>query len=146
MKTNLIRIFAAAAIGVIAICASATPASAQAFKGAFTLPNDVRWQGAMLPAGDYTFSLKSGVPAQIIVTRPDRTIAFVLTAVTDRRVTDQHSCLTIERRGSTRFVRELYLADVGLHLRYDAPKIPKNEQELAQGPATTEQVLVASNK
>jgi hypothetical protein len=144
---SLIRMFAAAAIAAIAIAASATPASAQnAFQGSFTLPSDVRWQGAMLPAGDYTFTMQSaGIPAKIIVRGPNHSVAFVLTAATSKRVTGQGSCLLIERRGGSGFVRELYLADSGLHLRYAVPKIPKNEQQLAQGPVTTEQVLVATN-
>ena len=36
---------------------------------------------------------------------------------------------------------ELYLAPIGLRLKYSVPKRQK-DQELAQGPATTEQVLV----
>jgi hypothetical protein len=144
---NLIRIFAAAAIAAIAICASATPAAAQnAFQGSFTLRSDVRWQGAMLPAGNYTFTMKSAnIPAQIIVKGSNGNAAFVVTAATSKRVTNQGSCLLIERRGGSGFVRELYLADLGLHLRYGVPKIPKDEQQLAQGP-DTEPVLVAVNR
>jgi hypothetical protein len=60
MKTKFTRIIAIATFGLIAICASASSASAQnAFQGKFTLPNDVRWANATLPAGDYTFSLSS---------------------------------------------------------------------------------------
>ena len=60
MKTKFTRIIAIATFGLIAICASASSASAQnAFQGKFTLPNDVRWANATLPAGDYSFSLSS---------------------------------------------------------------------------------------
>jgi hypothetical protein len=67
MKTNFTRIISIVALGLIAICASASSASAQsAFQGKFTLPNDVRWANASLPAGDCTFSLSSAsVPAQV---------------------------------------------------------------------------------
>jgi hypothetical protein len=144
---SLVRIFAAAAIAAIAICASATPAAAQnAFQGSFTLPSDVRWQGAMLPAGDYTFTMKSAaVPAQIIVKGSNGNAAFVVTVATNTRVTGQGSCLVIEDRGGNGFVSELYLADIGLHLRYGVPKIPKSERQLAEGPGYTEPVLVAVN-
>src|ERR1700740_1733354 len=54
MKSNRIRIFAYAVLGLFAICASARPAAAQAFKGSFTLPAEVRWQSAALPARDST--------------------------------------------------------------------------------------------
>lgn len=144
---NLIRMFAAAAIAAIAICASATPAAAQnAFQGSFTLPNDVRWQSAMLPAGDYTFAMKSAtIPNQIVVNGPGGNGSFIVTVATSKRVTGQASCLIIEHRSGSSFVRELYLADLGLHLRYSVPKVPKSERQLAQGPVTTEQVLVATN-
>jgi hypothetical protein len=146
MKTNLIRVFAALAIGLIVACVSAIPAAAQdAVKGSFTLPNDVRWQNASLPAGDYTFSLKStATPAQIVL-HGDNGPAMVMTSVISDRRDGRQSFLIVEHRGGSRFVRELYLAEVGLHLRYNVPSIPKHERELAQGPVTTEQVLVAMN-
>ncbi len=147
MKSHLTRMLAIAAIGLFTVCASATPASAQsAFKGTFTLPSEVRWQGATLPAGDYTFSLKSAaLPAQLLLQGPNG-FAFIFTSVTDDRAAGQQSFLTVERRGATRFISEMYLAGMSLHLRYNAPKIPKDEQQLAQGPASTEQVLIAANK
>jgi hypothetical protein len=147
MKSNFSRTLTIVAIGLIALCASAIPASAQnAFQGNFTLPNDVRWGNAKLPAGDYTFSMQSAaVPAQIIVQGPNGG-AFILTSATDVRDSGESSNLTIVRRGATRFVREMYLADLGLHLRYSAPSLPKNERQLVQGPASTEQVLIAMAK
>jgi hypothetical protein len=38
------------------------------------------------------------------------------------------------------------LAELGLELRYQVPSIPKNERQLAQGPASTEHVLIAMAK
>jgi hypothetical protein len=147
MRSHLTRMLAIAAIGLFAVCVSATPASAQnAFKGAFTLPSEVRWQGTNLPAGDYTFTLKStAVPAQLLLKGPNGS-AFILTTTTDDRGAGDRSFLTVERQGVTRFVREVYLAGLNLHLCYQAPRIPKDEQQLAQGPATTEQVLISSTK
>jgi hypothetical protein len=147
MKANFSRILAIATLGLIAVCSSASAASAQSvFKGTFTLPEDVRWGNASLPAGDYSFSLKStSLPAQISVQGPNGA-AFIMTPSTDQRDQGDSSYLTIERRGGTRFVRTMYLADLGLELRYAAPSIPKNERQLAQGPASTEQVLIAMAK
>jgi len=147
MKANFSRILAITAIALMALCASATPASAQnAFKGSFTLPEDVRWANASLPAGDYSFVLPSNsVPAQIVLQGPNGG-AFIMTSATDKRQDGDVSKMTIERRGATRFVRDIYLADLGLHLRYRVPSLPKEERELAQGPASTEQVLIAMAK
>jgi hypothetical protein len=148
MKTHRNRLLAIAVIGLVAIgtCVSRTAAQGSSERGSFTLPYEVRWQGVLLPAGDYTFSLKSAAsPAMVTVQGPNGG-AFILATALDEKKTDQHSSLTIEGRGSTRFVREMYLADLGLHIRYSIPKIPKNEKELAQGPATTEHVLVSIGK
>ena len=147
MKSTFNRILTIVAIALIAACVSATPAAAQGvFHGNFTLPNDVRWGDAMLPAGDYTFSLQSsGLPAQIILRGPNGG-AFIVTSATNRRDSGDSSNLTVERRGGTRFVSEMYLADLQLHLRYQAPALPKNERLLAQGPVSTEQVLIAMAK
>jgi hypothetical protein len=148
MKSQLSRILAIAAIGVFSVCASAAPASAQvAFKGAFTLPNDVRWQGKNLPAGDYTFTLKSvALPAQLTVTGANGDSMFIVTAATNGRMPGEKSYLTVEHHGAASFIRDLYLAGLELDLRYSVPKTSKDEQRIAQGPVTTERILIASNE
>ena len=142
MKLFRNRILPIAALGLFAICANASQAAAQSVQGSFTLPNEVRWQSARLPAGDYAFSMNStAMPNRMIVTGPNGP-AFVLTVASSKSDAGQQSFLIIERRGVGRFVRELYLAEIGLHLRYSVPNVPK-EEVLAQGPTSTEQVLVA---
>jgi hypothetical protein len=144
MKTNFTRIVAIATLGLIAICATASSASAQnAFQGKFTLPNDVRWANASLPAGDYTFSLSSATMSGHVFLQGPNGGAFILTSVTDKRDEGDSSKLTIERRGGISFVRSMYLADLGVELTYPAPKTPKKDVELAQGPVSIEQVLIA---
>ena len=147
MKSNFSRLVAIATLGLIAICASASAASAQSvFKGKFTLPEDVQWGNASLPAGDYTFSLKSeSLPAEIILQGPNGG-SFIMTGSTDKRDGGDSSNLTIERRGRAHFVHTMYLADLGLELRYRVPSEPKNEHQLAQGPASIEHVLIAAGK
>ena len=144
MKTKFTRILAIVTFGLIAICASASSASAQgAFQGKFTLPNDVRWANASLPAGDYTFSLNSPtMPGWVLLQGPNGGV-FILTSVIDERNEGDSSKLTIERRGGISFVRSMYLADLGVELTYRVPKTPKQDVVLAQGPVSTEQVLIA---
>jgi hypothetical protein len=137
------RTFALTVLGLIAACAIATPAAAQnAARGSFTLAEAVRWNAATLPAGNYTFSMKSaGMPNIIRVAGPAGAV-FIQVAGTSRLHSEHSSELIIERRGRSRFVRELYLADLNLHLRYAAPSIPK-EEPLARGPVVTEHVRVS---
>jgi hypothetical protein len=145
MKTNLIRMFTAVVVGLIAVCGSVTPVAAQsAFRGKFTLPQEVNWQGAKLPAGEYTFSLNStSLPSQIIVRGPHGS-AIILTSATNKgEVSQEASNLTIERRMGVSYIRDMYLAPLGVEFHYAVPQGSKNERELAQGPTSTEQVLVA---
>jgi hypothetical protein len=144
MKTKFTRIIAIATFGLIAICASASSASAQdAFQGQFNLPHDVRWANASLPAGNYTFSLDSTTMPGRVFLRGPHGGAFILTSVIDNRNEGDSSKLTIEHRGGTSFVRSMYLAELGVELTYSAPKTPKQDVELAKGPVSTEQVLIA---
>jgi hypothetical protein len=130
-------------LSIIAACALATPAAAQnAAQGSFTLPEAVRWNSATLPAGNYTFTMKSTSMPNLIRIDGPAGGAFIQVAGTSRRHSKRSSELIIERRGRTRFVRELYLADLDLHLHYAAPSVPK-EELLAMGPAVTEHVRVS---
>jgi len=143
----LTRILAIAAIGFASICASVNPASAQnAFQGRFTLAHEIRWQSAVLPAGDYTFAMEStAMPCTMIVRGPNGA-TFELSSSTDKRTVEGPSVLILERRNGDFYVRELYMADRGLHVFYNVPKGPKSEKLLAQGPTSTERVLIASAK
>jgi hypothetical protein len=146
MKTTRIRILAVVAVGLLAVGTSVSPAAAQgisAFEGKFTLQSEVRWQDRVLPAGDYSFSINSVTsPAQIVLRGPDGAQILLSTSRSDGH-TGQQSSLTIERRGDSSYVRELYLAPLGVHFRYRAPEIPA-EKLLAQGPATIERVLIST--
>jgi hypothetical protein len=136
------RMLVIASFALAAIFASATPAAAQqAFKGSFTLTHEVRWQNATLPAGDYTFEMKSVNGPSLITLKGPNGSRFIPALVANDKVIEQ-SMLVIETHGSISAVRELRLSSIGRSLRYAAPKAPK-DVELAQGPGTREQVLVA---
>lgn len=137
-----LRMLVVAAFVLAAICASAVPASAQGiYKGSFTLTHEVRWQNAKLPAGDYTFEIKSmSLPATLSLRGPNGSM-FITSGVVDQKPSEQ-SMLIVENRGSSSAIRELRLAGLGKSLRYATPKAPK-DVELAQ--VTREQIVVALN-
>ena len=144
MKSLRNRMLVIASFALAAVSASAIPAAAQdVCRGSFTLPREVRWQNATLPAGDYTFSLSSTTISGRVFLQGPNGGAFILTSVTDKRNEGDSSKLTIEHRGGISFVRSMYLADLGVELTYPAPKTPKKDVELAKGPVSTEQVLIA---
>src|SRR4029077_11297875 len=138
------RMLVIAAFALAAVFASATPAAAQgAFKGSFTLSHEVRWQNATLPAGEYTFEMKSVNAPSLITLNGPSGHQFITALVANEKDSEQ-SMLVIETRGNTSAVSELCLAPIGRSLRYAVPKAPK-DVELAQVPLTREQVLVAMN-
>lgn len=136
------RVLVIAAVALAAICVSAVPAAAQAYRGSFTLTTDVTWQGLRFPAGEYTFQMDSVASPNRILLKGPKGYGFVSSIVADPDKASKESCLIIEHRGGTSIIREMYLAQLGMRLRYSVPKAPKNV-ELAQGPVTVERVLVA---
>jgi hypothetical protein len=144
MKNHFNRLFAVAVIGILSTCVSAIPAAAQnQIKGSFTLSHEIRWQNANLPAGDYTFTMSSRTKmSPMVVTGPNGSVFQMASVISDSKAGGR-SALILERQGGTYVVREMDLAEVGLQIRYHVPQLPGNEKELAQGPAATEQVLIA---
>jgi hypothetical protein len=147
MRSLQNRILAMIGFALFAVSAFAGSTPAQnRVSGSFTLSHEVRWQNANLPAGDYTFSLAStSRMSPMIVTGPNGSI-FELASVISERHANKQSVLVLERFAGTSFVREMYLDGIGVQLDYNVPKIPKNEKLLAQGPVTTEQILISTGK
>ena len=142
MKINMNRVFTIAAVGLFSVVASALPTSArEAAKGHFTLPYEVRWQGATLPAGDYTFSFASLAPqTPMVLSGPNGTV-FELGYINTSEPSSRTSVLILERHKGVYVVREADLASLGMDIRYDVPKHLREDKELAQGPA--DRILVA---
>jgi len=144
MKSLRNHMLVIAAFALAVVCASAVPASAQsACKGSFKLSHEVRWQNATLPPGDYTFEMKSVATPSLITVKGPNGSQFITATVADEKDIEQ-SMLIVENRGGRSTVSELRLSAIGRSFRYAVPKAPK-EAEVAQGPATSEQILVAVN-
>jgi hypothetical protein len=144
MKSLRYRMLVIAAFALAAVCVSAIPASAQSVcKGSFTLSHEVRWQNATLPAGNYTFVMQSlASPSRITLKGPNG-YQYITALVADKTDSDQ-SMLIVENRGRNSTIAELRLSSIGRSLRYAVPKA-REQAEVAQGPVTREQILVAVN-
>jgi hypothetical protein len=143
MNSLRYRIIALTVLGLAYVGSTAIPSAAQGAvcKGSFTLPVAAEWQNTRLPAGDYTFSMNSvGFPMQIRVEGENGAV-YVGSVGTSQQNSGEKSFLILEQRGDSKFVRELYLAQLGLHVRYYVPSQPKDEL-LAKGPAKTERLSV----
>ena len=110
------------------------------FEGQFRLSEPVSWQGKILPAGEYTFSVSStNFPARLVLHGPKTTVV-ILASGRSGAFPIQKSALMIELRGKARFVRELSLNNPPVAFRYQVPALPKNES-VQQAP-TTELVAI----
>ena len=139
------RVLIIAAVALAVVCASAVPASAQLIcKGSFTLSQEVHWQTATLPPGDYTFEMQSLASPYRIVLRGPNGSSLINAVVANEEADNDQSMLVVEHRGGRSTIAELRLSPIGRTLRYGVPKAPK-ETEVAQGPVTREHILVAVN-
>lgn len=110
-------------------------------QGDFTLPFETRWGKAVLPAGDYSFSVHQVSDSTALVTvRGKKANAVVMTAAVDACQECGTSALIVLRQGGQRTVQALRLRSLRMTLYY-APPGRVNEL-LAQTPKTLERVPV----
>jgi hypothetical protein len=120
-------------LATVAMGASAIPAHAQTTTGTFSLVHKVRWAGAVLPPGDYAFSLSShDLPARITVRQiggPIVAMLLPLTVSEDDFVGS--SSLVLHQEGGESFVSMLRLKNVGMALEFASPRLVKPAAETA---------------
>jgi len=107
-----------------ALALSAGSAGAQSARGVFTLPHEVSWQGASVPAGGYQFSLDAKGPSQLMTIRKldgARVGFMLLVHKTGPALTgDQDRLLLISKEGKS-FVETMTLPYYGLTLHFTVP-------------------------
>ena len=105
------------AVAAIAICLSVRPASAQSLNASFTLPYEVHWGQAVLPAGSYTITFDSlHRPALVRSGKEGRAIVMAVTI--NEAMKDQPSGLLITRIENGYDVRYLNLREENVSLGY----------------------------
>ena len=90
-------------------------------------------------------SVAESAPSVHIVVSGANGSQFVFTSSTDVKSIDAPSNLKIVRHNGESRINQLYLADLHLVLNYQEGSKSK-DKELAMGPVSTEQVLIASAK
>ena len=125
----------------LALLATATSVGllgAEDSKGTFTLPFEVRWGTAVLPAGDYSFQLDN--THYIVTLRGENRAAMVLSPT--HRIDNQlsSSALIIVRHGKRGTVRALRLAEQRQVFTY---ALPRGERPmLAQAPELIQRIPI----
>jgi hypothetical protein len=102
----------------IAVCLSVNVASAQSLKGTFTLPYDVQWGKAVLPAGAYTITFDSLQGPAFVRTLTGSGRAIVMPRAVGKAMKDQPSALIVSNIENQHVVRYLNLRDTDTVLEY----------------------------
>lgn len=112
-------------LAVLALLSSgfgASLANAQVYAGKFTLPFEARWGRAVLPAGDYTFTMDSASAPFTIIVRGEQDTNIIMTTAGHDTSIARRSVLQVVRHGAGGTIRSLTLAELGVVLYYRAPK------------------------
>ena len=133
MKT--LRNFAYAALLAATILNFApTLASAEEpSRGRFKLAHDVRWENAVVPAGEYAFSYDpDGISPVLTITKTDgpRTSFMLMVPAKDESSPRDSNVLVLESTPAGSYVSALKLAESGVTLHFWVPRA--TEKQLAK--------------
>ena len=132
-------------VGLVAlvICSSAALAGARMVSGTFTLPFEARWGQAVLPPGNYSFTLDSTGPDRLVTIiqgESGRNVGTVQAqGATDQQTLDR-SDLVLVRGGENYTIGAVRLASQGLTINYPLPKTER--QMIVQAPQLLQRIPV----
>ncbi|HYL84328.1 MAG TPA: hypothetical protein VE263_08845 [Candidatus Angelobacter sp.] len=123
-----VLLLALAAMGTAAI-----PAHAQTAAGTFSLAHKVLWAGAVLPAGDYAFSVNTeALPPRVTVRQVGgRIVAMLLSQSISEDSFVDSSSLVLHHEGGESVVSTLRLKNIGMALEFATPKLATPVAETA---------------
>ena len=133
-----------AALAVAGICASTANAQAKA-AGSFTLPFQAKWGNAVLPPGDYTFSVQSANAASgtayLVTLAPKGRRGETITSVQDLGArTGEKNMLVAVRSGGSYRITSLHLPIAKLVVNFAVPKDERTR--IAAAPQLIESVPI----
>lgn len=129
------------AILTLATCAFTAAANAQSVTARFTLPYEVHWGTATLPAGEYTISMDSFHTATLVQSASNNLSFFTRMPVIEDSSKNPASLLVTSFQGDHR-VRSLNLPGLGKSLVYE-PLTTSEREQIANGPMQTVPVFIA---
>ena len=122
MKTNRSRIMVRCLILTsLAVCFSAAMLSAVERQATFSLPFETRWEGIVLPAGDYSLLFDTVGNESMVLRQGKRNIAFLWALNRETPRTQAKSQILIVGSGKTAHVHILYIADLGTAFHFKVP-------------------------
>jgi len=131
-------------LGVLfATCVFTAAANAQpSFEGKFTLPYEVQWNHAVLPAGEYSIEVDAkGMPSVVHSTRSGKSIMTNSPILTD--VEKGAARLTVTIQGNERMVRSINLPEIGKALVFEPLSATEREMFAKAGQIDAVPVMTA---
>jgi hypothetical protein len=120
-------------LAAAALMAAPTPAHAQSAVGKFTLSAETHWGRAVLPAGEYSYSIGAPGASTLVYVRAvsGSPAAMILaTSITADDYTG-NSRLILTRKGDSLFVTSFHLPTVGLVMDFSTPDKEAETRSLA---------------
>jgi len=135
-----LRLFALLALALLAASLAPTSASAQEYKGYFTLPVETRWGQVTLRPGKYSVTLDSLSFPSIARVQGEGTHFFVVaSAVSTGEASDSNKLLIARSSGRAR-ISSFCIGVLGMTFQYYAPK--REPLLVAQGPELIERLAI----
>jgi hypothetical protein len=122
----------AAVLGISMFTLQPTLAAAEDAHGSFTLTHEVHWQECVLSPGDYSFSIKSEGPSELLMLRGINgtgTNAMMLVNDVESPKPDEVSAmLTLVSRNGQSFVGTMALPEYDMTLHFTVPRESKSRE------------------
>lgn len=135
--TSLRKFVYASLLALTALNLVPAMAAQSGAQGKFTLPHDVHWQNAVVPAGDYRFSLDNngslGVLTLAKVSGTRTGFLFLVKGVDSATATHANKLL-LESTVNGSYVSAMQLSEFGMTLHFEVP-LQGAEKQMAK-PAT----------
>ena len=103
---------------VLALLAAPTISQAQDAGGKFTLPFEVHWANAVLPRGNYTFTVIPSKTFYFLYVRSETASTFILPTGINKRTASEHSQLNVVRIGQKYFIQSFEFKEMGNTFRF----------------------------
>jgi hypothetical protein len=140
------RLSSALLIACSAACLTANFANAQqASHGKFNLPVESQWGRALLPAGEYSFTLDHARPDGMFIVHGNGTsfIIPVMRGISTGK-TSRDSSLLLVTAGSTPTIRSVYLGHLGMTAYFPAQR--SKQSIVAQAPKLVQHIQISQRE
>jgi hypothetical protein len=123
-STRKSLLFVATLALAMAVCAAVPAAHAADMHGTLTLPVEASWNGTVLPAGNYEYSLQYNGAATVVMVRNTETMkgALFLASSVSGAPDASKSELILTREGSEMAVTALSVGEMSLAFGATSPK------------------------